>query len=152
MIADINKGRIFASTQFILLAIIFILSYLLREEPLNVIKIISYYLLGSGLILSIWAFCSFNQKITPNPHPLEKAVLRTNRFYRHVRHPLYLSDLIIIIGWCLYFYSIISIFFPVVAFIFLTFKMDFEEKLLDKKFPEYKDYKKSSYRLFPSIY
>lgn len=92
---------------------------------------------------------NFNQRITPNPYPLDNAILRTEGLYKFVRHPLYLSVLIIIIGWCMYSYSIISILCPIAALIFLIFKIKFEEKQLNDKFPEYKEYQKRSYHFYP---
>lgn len=75
-------------------------------------------------------------------------------FYRYIRHPLYSSALLGLLGFGLVFRSIIMTTFVLVVY-FLVFKhrLDYEERILEEEFGEkYIEYKTRTKRLIPFIY
>ena len=73
--------------------------------------------------------------------------------YKHVRHPLYLGEILRNLGIVSIFSSGIGIVFIMVGIIFLLFRINAEEKMLVEAFgSDYEDYKRKTKRLIPYIY
>ena len=73
--------------------------------------------------------------------------------YRHIRHPLYLGEILRNLGVVTIFSSIYGTLIVLLASLFLFFRMDIEEKMLASVFgEEYKKYKRNTKRLIPHIY
>lgn len=72
--------------------------------------------------------------------------------FKYVRHPLYLGFFLICLGFCIYRTSIPTILFLIfVGVPFGYFKSKYEEKLLEEKFEEYREYKKETGAFFPKF-
>ncbi len=151
---DLTKGRIFAVMQFVVLGFIFWVSYTYQRgyTGLHITKIVGVLLIAWALAVVVISVRHFNQRITPNPVPLSSAKLVRTGIYKYIRHPMYTSALLLILGWCAYFFSWISVILPFLSLGFLMIKIRFEEKQLLKKFPEYGEYQKDSHRMIPYIY
>ena len=78
--------------------------------------------------------------------------LVTAGLYRRIRHPLYLAEEIAIIGVYLQFRSWQTLPILVLHFYFQIRRMDWEEGILAKAFPEYAEYRQRTHRLFPRLY
>jgi protein-S-isoprenylcysteine O-methyltransferase Ste14 len=73
--------------------------------------------------------------------------------YKHVRHPLYLGEILRNLGLVIIFSSAYGTLIVLLASTFLFFRMDIEEKMLISVFgEEYKEYKRNTKRLIPHIY
>ncbi len=73
--------------------------------------------------------------------------------YKHVRHPLYLGEILRNFGIVSIFSSGIGILFIMVGTIFLLFRIKPEEEMLVEAFgSDYEDYKRKTKRLIPYIY
>jgi protein-S-isoprenylcysteine O-methyltransferase Ste14 len=73
--------------------------------------------------------------------------------YKHVRHPLYLGEILRNFGFVLIFSSIYGVLFMAVGTIFLLLRIRIEEKMLIEAFGEdYKEYQKNTRRIIPYIY
>jgi protein-S-isoprenylcysteine O-methyltransferase Ste14 len=73
--------------------------------------------------------------------------------YKHVRHPLYLGEILRNLGFVVIFSSVYGTLTVLLASTFLFFRMDIEEKMLISVFgEEYKEYKRTTKRLIPFIY
>lgn len=152
---DSTKGWLYVLAQFILAGIIIVSSYLegsITNYHLSVVKWIGIILLVAGSVLILFAVFSFGQIVTPNPIPLENNKLKTGGLYKYVRHPMYFSVLVLLTGAVLYFGAIVSLIWIVVAVLFLSNKANFEERFLERKFPEYTNYRKYTKKLIPFIY
>ena len=154
MISDINKGRWFAAVQFFILAFVLVFAYSWHDRSSGILwlRYSGAVITIIGIVIGLIAVFAYGQRVTPNPFPLKEAKLKTTGIYSKVRHPMYLAAIIVITGWSLMFFSVISLFFPLIALSFLIIKINFEEKQLIKKFPDYLQYKEKSYHLFPYIY
>ncbi len=151
-----TKGRILAVIQFTLLFLIAVFAFIentfLERNYSSFIYIISLILLVSGLASAVFTLTEFKQYMTPNPVPLDNAQLRTGGIYSVVRHPMYLSVILLIIGGTLFLRAYCTLVFDAAAIIFLLFKIGFEEKMLCEKYPEYPAYRMKTKKIIPFIY
>lgn len=107
----------------------------------------------SGLVLGIWAVLvmrigHFN--ISPEPFTWSKMVSRGP--YRIIRHPMYLALLITTLPLVISYFSSLRLVFWFILLADLVFKMGYEEGLLQKQFPEYRQYQEQTARILPGIY
>jgi len=121
-------------------------SFFCKNAYLLAVEIIGIFLVA----YAVWSMKKGNFNITPIPK--EHAELRTTHFYKVIRHPMYSSTLICLFPLIIDFYSLIRLFLFIALLIILIIKLNFEEGLLIKQFPEYEDYKKTSWKLIPFIY
>jgi protein-S-isoprenylcysteine O-methyltransferase Ste14 len=152
---DSTKGWLYVAVQFALAGIIIISSYIEGgnvDYGMQFLHWIGIVLLAIGGIIILFAVFNFGQVITPNPIPLDENKLRTGGLYKYVRHPMYFSVLILLIGVVFYFGAVLSLVWIAAAFMFLSRKSNFEERFLVKKFPEYSSYRTRTKKLIPFIY
>lgn len=71
--------------------------------------------------------------------------------YKYFRHPIFISIAVSYLGLVLVFLHPITIVLWVLAFIFGVITSLNEEKFMQGKFPEYKEYMKRTGRFFPKI-
>ena len=73
--------------------------------------------------------------------------------YKHVRHPLYLGEILRNLGFAIVFSSVYGTLIVLLASTFLFFRMSIEEKMLISFFgQEYREYKRRTKKLIPYIY
>jgi protein-S-isoprenylcysteine O-methyltransferase Ste14 len=76
----------------------------------------------------------------------------TKSFFKYVRHPLYLSELILYLALFVFSFSICSFIILIFIFIFLNFAATFEEKKLEELFgADYIAYKRKTGKWFPKF-
>jgi len=80
--------------------------------------------------------------------------LKTDGFYRFVRHPSYLGALLAMVGWALVFRSSIGLVLTVAMFVPINARIRAEEDFLVREFGvQYRAYQqRTRWRLFPFIY
>lgn len=79
--------------------------------------------------------------------------LITDGVYSHIRHPLYLGEILRNIGFTLILFSLYGLVLVIVGSLFLPFRIEIEERLLLEKFgQEYEEYRKRTKRLIPYVY
>ena len=80
--------------------------------------------------------------------------LVTGGIFQHIRHPHYVSIIIVGFGLALFFYSLSALFIAFISIPIMIWSILDEEKLLIKQYGnEYKDYmKKVPWRLIPKIF
>ncbi len=86
------------------------------------------------------------------PEPVDGAQLITSGPYRWVRHPMYLSLILFMLGIVMFNAAIGNYLALVLLLIAIIGKMNKEEVYLSTQFDGYKDYQTCSKRLFPLIY
>jgi protein-S-isoprenylcysteine O-methyltransferase Ste14 len=84
---------------------------------------------------------------------LDKSYLLKRGMYAFSRHPMYLSELILLFGWVIFYGSLALLIAFVIAYIlFNYFAMPNEERVLEAHFGEaYREYKKQVPRWFGKI-
>ncbi len=154
--SDKAKGWALVVIQFTLLAVILLSSaYEFKYAGRALMPFVHYIgvtLILIGALLFTFILISFGQYMTPNPVPRDGSVLKTTGIYRLVRHPMYFTVLVLLLGVILYFQAFYSLLWLPVAFVFLVYKTGREEEYLMKKFPEYSGYRKRSKRIIPFLY
>jgi protein-S-isoprenylcysteine O-methyltransferase Ste14 len=81
---------------------------------------------------------------------LDKSYLLMRGMYAYSRHPMYLSELILMSGWVIFYGSVTVLIAAVVWFLFFNFyAMPNEERILEVRFGEaYREYKNKVRRWF----
>jgi protein-S-isoprenylcysteine O-methyltransferase Ste14 len=105
-----------------------------------------------GGIMAVFSFINFGQFVTPNPVPLKNYTLKTSGMYKYIRHPIYSSVLLSLLGFVVYCQSLSGLVFWFIGLLFIGYKTNFEEEQLILKFPEYIDYRKNTKKVIPFIY
>ena len=73
--------------------------------------------------------------------------------YKHIRHPLYLGEILRNFGFVLFFSSLFGILLVAVSVVFLLFRIRMEERMLIGVFgEEYKEYMRNTKRLIPYLF
>lgn len=151
-----TKGWIYVGVQFVFFALIAyssIVEWKLLHNPHNdFTRIAGFVLIAAGVAGLLASFVSLGRSLTPNPVPLDNAVLKTKGLYALVRHPVYFFGLVFFTGFVLFHAAYYSAVFLVLFFLFINKKSSFEEKLLIEKFPEYPEYMKKTKKLIPLLY
>lgn len=86
------------------------------------------------------------------PEPIPDACLVTTGPYRRIRHPMYTSLLLFMLGIALYRHAWPNYVGMLLLVIAIFGKMRREEAHLHTKFKDYSDYVKRTHRLIPGIY
>jgi protein-S-isoprenylcysteine O-methyltransferase Ste14 len=151
-----SKGYLFVTIQFTLLFII-LASALYEKYELNrpfnqIIQYVGIILISAGCLTFLLSIIQFGEFYTPSPVPKEHYVLVTGGIYSLIRHPAYLSVLLIFSGIVVFLQSFFSLAFIVILILFFLLKIRFEERELRKKFPHYRAYSERTKRLIPFLY
>lgn len=73
--------------------------------------------------------------------------------YKHIRHPLYLGEILRNLGFVLIFSSIYGVLLIAFSTVFLLFRIRIEEKMLLGVFgEEYREYQRNTKKLIPHIF
>lgn len=144
------KDKVLVSTQFVLFGCYTI------DFDWSLGFSLSFKLLGLsfaiiGIIISLLAVLQLNKNLSPFPTPKENAVLLENGLYKFVRHPIYSGLLLLSYGFGIYVDSIYKLVISSLLLMLFYFKTNYEEKQLERKFPEYSSYKQKVGRFFPKI-
>jgi protein-S-isoprenylcysteine O-methyltransferase Ste14 len=109
-----------------------------------------------GLTLA-WAAIHQVRKMGPGrfnirPTPRADSVLVTSGVYRYIRHPMYSSVLLSMLGPVLMYWHMANTIIYAVLFINLLAKLRYEERLWLQKSPRYRNYCRQTKRLIPFIF
>lgn len=151
-----KKGRKYIYVQFVILLIL-LLSVYIEKRYLsivisNIYEISGWFILILGIVILFFSIFNFAQIITPNPVPREKAVLRTPGIYSLIRHPMYLSIILIATGYVMMNSCLMSFTVVILLLIFFIKKIKLEETILKIRFPSYTKYISKTKKLIPFIY
>jgi len=107
-----------------------------------------------GLVVRYRAFTTLGRFFTRTLQETEQHRLVTDGVYRHIRHPGYLSDILIFAGAALAMNNWITLVVVVVLFVpAYAYRIRTEEAMLTDIFGQaYRDYQQQSKRLIPGIW
>ncbi len=148
---DKKVGNLFVFGQFLLIAVLALTPASNLWPASEILTFIANSSFAIGFALLILSFANLGKSLTANPVPLDKAELKTNGAYSIVRHPIYLALILVASALTLKSASLVSVATLLALVVLLDFKARFEEKLLMKKFANYKNYAQKVGRLFPGI-
>lgn len=140
------ESAVYVMIQFASIIVIFL--------NVNIVPQNIYLVFGIALFLliGIWAIYVMKFDFNVAPDPLSKAQLRIEGPYRLIRHPMYTSVLGLTLIYVIDSFTLFNMVMYAVLMIDLLMKLNYEEKLLAKKFPEYSEYKKRTKRIIPFIF
>jgi protein-S-isoprenylcysteine O-methyltransferase Ste14 len=139
-----GKGGGWVALQFVLLG----LALLLGATDLSgwgatvggALRQVGILLMAAGAVVAVLALVGLGSSLTPMPAPLEGGRLRTDGVYGVVRHPIYASLLLLVLGWCLLTSPRVLIAFALLAVV-LDLKRQVEERWLAEAYPGYAAYR-----------
>lgn len=141
----------FKSAVYVVIQItcLFIIFYKINLIPSNIFILVG---LAFFLILGIWAVYTMNFSFNIAPDISSNSKLIVKGPYKFIRHPMYTS----VLGISFYLIMNDINYFRIIIFTILLinfiFKLDYEEKIITSKFPEYSEYKKTTKKLIPFLY
>ncbi len=142
-----HKGTVLVVLQFLLIALIIYAGRMNIWSSWQLIAILT------GFAIAAWAIISMRKsKLRVSPVPDPHATLVTSGIYKWIRHPMYLSVILITAGFTGNQSGVYRQLIFILLVAVLIFKSIFEERLLQKQFPQYQEYCKSTYRLVPYIF
>ena len=104
------------------------------------------------LFIGIWAIFIMKFNFNIAPEPVSNAKLIVKGPYRFIRHPMYTSVLGISLCYLIQDYSIFKLMIYVILTVNFIMKLNYEEKILSKRFSEYNEYKKRTKMLIPYLF
>jgi len=141
------KGKILVTLQFTCILLIMIFTDWLK------LTWWTFLLLGISGFLAFWAMYVMkygNFNIVPTP--VDKGVMISQGPYKVIRHPMYTSIFIFAIALLAGQFDYYKFIISLVLVADLVIKMIFEEGLLLKHYPGYKDYMKKTKRVIPFVW
>jgi protein-S-isoprenylcysteine O-methyltransferase Ste14 len=120
-----------------------------RHEPAPVLQLVASALMLLGYGLSLLVMLRLGRSFSIMP---EARQLVTVGPYRLVRHPLYVTEEIAIIGLFLNFLSLPGLLLFLLHGALQLERMRLEEQVLRRAFPEYQAYAACTARLVPGLY
>lgn len=113
-----------------------------------ILRILIVLLLAFGL----WAVFEWRFRFNILPEVPKGHSIITTGPYRFARHPMYTAFIFITIIWVMNDYSLTRFIVWCVLMLDLSYKMNLEEAILAREFPEYLNYRRKTKRLIPFIY
>lgn len=105
-----------------------------------------------GLVIMSVAAMQLNKHLSPLPKPKEKSRLITSGAYKYVRHPIYAGLALSAFAWAILKGNPIQLALAIALAGLLDFKAKHEEKLLERVFSSYSEYKSKTGKLVPRIF
>jgi protein-S-isoprenylcysteine O-methyltransferase Ste14 len=119
------------------------------QELSSALYLVSLAFIVVGTVFAIWASLVLGRSISILPQARR---LVTSGPYCLVRHPLYLGEIVAIVGVILQHFSIWALLLAGLQFAFQLQRMKNEERVLFQVFPEYGAYMARTARLVPRVY
>jgi len=108
-------------------------------------------LCAAGLLMMAAALATMGRVMQVSPMPKDEGQLVTRGIYRHLRHPMYTSIILVVIGIALRQPSVLVAAAGLALVILLLAKARFEERLLEARYPDYAEYRRHTWGVIPGI-
>ena len=141
-----TKGWLFVAAQFALIGFSVFSPAVRSGEFLH---LIGFCLFFFGSFVAALSLRDLGKSLTAHPMPLANATLRTDGFYRFVRHPIYFGLLTTMLGITVMAPSILRWLLWLGLVLLLNQKANWEEQFLRERYPKYADYAASVPRILP---
>ena len=151
------KIWLFMIAQWILLAaFVAAVCFAPIEFSFSVRSLAGAVILLAGIVVgsaALWAHWRRNGSILvkPSPEPRARDELVTEGVYRYVRHPIYLSVMLMLFGVALFVWNWVALMLAVIVAVFYGIKLRFEEGLLLQAYPQYAEYRRVTGALAPRV-
>lgn len=120
------------------------------RPPVLGLQIGAGVLMGLGGLIGLAAVWELRKSgvLRAYPSPAKHSKLIRSGIYGHLRHPIYTGIFLFLFGYGWWAGSWWKIWTAFVLLVLFYFKAQHEEKLLQKKFPDYKNYQQQTRMLF----
>lgn len=135
-----------------LMIITCLMDSLLYAKISDYTNIIGLALILISVIVTYLAFKALGDNYSMKIRVREGHTLVKTSVYKHIRNPMDLAEILLMIGLPLLASSMASLFFLIPFIPIMIMKINFEEALLSKELKGYKEYMKKTKRLIPFIY
>lgn len=125
-------------------------SYLLKSN--NYIIIIGITIVFIGIIIRGLSIKYLGKYFSRDIETWSKHEIVDRGFYKYIRHPAYLGNIIQIIGFPLILNAYYSLILSSIVIICLLRRIELEEDFLEDNLKGYSQYQKETYRLIPFIW
>jgi protein-S-isoprenylcysteine O-methyltransferase Ste14 len=146
-----QKGWAFVGAQFVLLALVILLPTGDDWGRPGWLRGISLIINVAGLVLFVFGVKGLGRSLTATPVPLEGGRLQTAGLYGLMRHPIYTSVIVIIVGISIGSGSILRAAIAVATIVFFNVKARWEERRLAQRYPDYRSYASVVPRFVPRL-
>lgn len=102
-------------------------------------------------LIGVVAGIQLGRNLTPSPIPRAEATLEQGGIYAYIRHPIYTALLLAGGAMTLWGSSWVHLVLLALLVMLLEVKARAEERLLQVKFPEYREYQAHTGRFFPAL-
>jgi protein-S-isoprenylcysteine O-methyltransferase Ste14 len=109
-------------------------------------------LMVGGVVLGVVALKHLRSSLTALGGLKPQGTLVTSGPYRFVRHPVYVAQILLGLGWSLAFGGWLTSLYALALGVLLNFKSVYEERRLLQRFPEYQEYQSRTWKFIPFIY
>ena len=117
------------------------------------LRLIGLVIFAGGLITLLTSFFYLGHNFSPTLRPREESHLVDDGIYGLIRHPMFLSIILMTLGWSVYWSSKLSFVLSIVLAVVLYGMAKDEEKYLVLKFPAYAEYQaRVPYRYIPYLF
>ena len=141
-----KKSYAFVAIQFSAIIILVLTGSIFPDDIVLLTIMILFLLFG------LWAMFVHRFRFNALPELRDDSSLKTSGPYRFVRHPMYTSLIFITLIWVVNDFSIFRLAIWIILLITIHLKSEYEEQLLIKKFPDYRQYKVRTKKFIPFIY
>lgn len=145
------KDIMFVCAQLILFVLYFFTIRLIDINIPEIFRTVGLIVALNGIVILIISMLQLNKNLSPFPSPKTDTKLIQEGLYSFIRHPIYTGILLLALGYASYSNSFYKFLITICLFLLFYMKSSYEEKLLNKKFSDYKLYKKSTGRFFPKL-
>lgn len=138
---------VLVGVQFVCLAAIVVSGPLIPPAPLWALVTVG------GVLLGVWAVLAIRiPEVSVLPEVRMGARLVTRGPYRLIRHPMYSALLIVCLGLVMGAPSLLRWLLWLALLADLVIKLNYEERLLARRFSEYAAYRRRTWRVLPFVY
>ena len=113
------------------------------------ISIVGGVMMTASLLPAILGFRDLGPNLSPWPQPHATNKLVTHGIYRRLRHPLYLSLILLAVGWAIWRQSWPSLLTTAILLLILRRKAAHEERLLGRRHTCYSAYARTTGCFWP---
>mmetsp|Transcript_29670 Transcript_29670/g.54408 ORF Transcript_29670/g.54408 Transcript_29670/m.54408 type:complete len:254 (-) Transcript_29670:216-977(-) len=106
----------------------------------------------TGVVFTLYGLFSLSKNFTPLPEPRKNHKLVVSGMYSYVRHPLYGGAILSGIGLSVLTRNESRLLFTGILWWVLEKKVEWEERALIARYPEYEIYRQKVKKFFPHLY
>lgn len=148
-----KRGEGWVIGQFVIAAAIFAATLVTRVELPLPVRILGVALMVIGIPISMLGVLYLANNFTVFPIPNgQQHTLVTGGVYSIVRHPIYSGFALFVLGWTLWWGTLLGIALSILLFVWFDLKARREEAWLAQKFPAYPTYRARVKKLIPFVY